>query len=280
MAPPKFDDLGKSARDLFSKGYNFGFMKVTTETKSQDGQIEIGTGATHNIATGRLLGSVDFKYKLDKYGLSVKEKWNTDNLITTETTIQDQLAKGTKVIIESAHSPVSKMSGRIKAEYKHDKVVTDLVLDPLNKTSILSSVFAHQDYLVGGQVHLDLNQNALTRHVVGFGYQAGDIGIHAAVTDGNDFGGSVYHRVNPDFQIGATLGYTLTDKTSRFGLAALYKLDSDTEVRAKVATTSQLCIALHHNLKPGLKAIASTLINMQNFNDGGHKVGLGLEYTQ
>lgn len=70
--------------------------------------------------------------------------------------------------------------------------------------------------------------------------------------DAQDFGGSVHHRVNSQLQIGATLGYSLTDKTSRFGLAALYALDRDTEVRAKVASTSQAAFTFQHQLKPGM----------------------------
>ena len=34
MAPPKYGDLGKQANDVFSKGYNFGVLKLDVRSLS------------------------------------------------------------------------------------------------------------------------------------------------------------------------------------------------------------------------------------------------------
>jgi hypothetical protein len=34
MSSPAYADLGKSAKDLFNKGFNHGFFKVDTKTKT------------------------------------------------------------------------------------------------------------------------------------------------------------------------------------------------------------------------------------------------------
>ena len=38
-------------------------------------------------------------------GLSFKEKWNTDNTLSTEVTIEDQIAQGCKISLDTSFSP-------------------------------------------------------------------------------------------------------------------------------------------------------------------------------
>merc|ERR1712071_181649 len=45
------------------------------------------------------------KYKVAEYGLTFTEKWNTDNTLGTEVTVQDQIAKGLKVTFDSTFAP-------------------------------------------------------------------------------------------------------------------------------------------------------------------------------
>uniref|UniRef100_A0A8C2JJG8 Voltage-dependent anion-selective channel protein 3 n=1 Tax=Cyprinus carpio TaxID=7962 RepID=A0A8C2JJG8_CYPCA len=37
--PPAYSDLGKAAKDIFSKGYGFGIVKLDLKTKSQNGVV-------------------------------------------------------------------------------------------------------------------------------------------------------------------------------------------------------------------------------------------------
>ena len=39
MAPPKFDDLGKEARDLINKNYHFNVIKLEGKTKTKNGVV-------------------------------------------------------------------------------------------------------------------------------------------------------------------------------------------------------------------------------------------------
>ncbi|XP_016300715.1 voltage-dependent anion-selective channel protein 2-like [Sinocyclocheilus anshuiensis] len=53
--PPAYADLGKSAKDIFSKGYGFGAVKLDLKTKSQSG-VEFSTGGSSNTDTGKAAG--------------------------------------------------------------------------------------------------------------------------------------------------------------------------------------------------------------------------------
>ncbi|XP_077330023.1 non-selective voltage-gated ion channel VDAC1 isoform X2 [Lithobates pipiens] len=102
--PPPYADLGKSARDVFTKGYGFGFIKLDLKTKSENGLEFISSGSA-NAETSKVTGSLETKYKWAEYGLTFTEKWNTDNALGTEITVEDQLAKGLKLTFDSSFSP-------------------------------------------------------------------------------------------------------------------------------------------------------------------------------
>lgn len=40
---------------------------------------------------GKASGSLETKYKMKDLGLSFSQKWNTDNTLTTEITLEDQV---------------------------------------------------------------------------------------------------------------------------------------------------------------------------------------------
>ena len=48
MAPPKFDDLGKEAKDLINKNFHFGVIKLEGKTKAKNGVVSISI-LNHNF---------------------------------------------------------------------------------------------------------------------------------------------------------------------------------------------------------------------------------------
>lgn len=79
-----------------------------------------------NTITSQDINTIYNKSILD-VGLKVNEKWNTDNLLTTEVSIEDQAVKGLKTTFESAFNPSSnKKKGLIKNNFKNDMVNLNL----------------------------------------------------------------------------------------------------------------------------------------------------------
>lgn len=68
MSPPSYNDLGKNARDIFSKGYHFGLLKLDCKTKTKSG-VEFTSGGSSNQDTGKVFGSLETKYKISEYGM-------------------------------------------------------------------------------------------------------------------------------------------------------------------------------------------------------------------
>jgi len=182
MAPPVYADLGKSARDVFGKGYHFSLLKLNCKTKTSTG-VEFTSGGSSNLDSGKVLGNLETKYKVAEYGLTFTEKWNTDNTLGTEVTVQDQIAKGLKVTFDSTFAPTTgKKTGVIKTEFKHDTASINADVD-LNAGPAIhgSAVCGYQGWLAGYQMSFDAAKSKLTRNNFSIAYVAKDFALHTNV---------------------------------------------------------------------------------------------------
>ena len=282
MSPPTFNDLGKSSKDLFTKGYTHGFLKFDSCTKSNTHSgVEFKTNATHNLASQKLNGNIEFKYKVPQHGVILTEKWTTDNVLSTNIEVKDQLAKGLKLNLDTHYNPqTAKRSAVLKSEFTGDmlKVNGDISLTG-GPILTLAAVVSRQNWLFGAQTKFDLATNEIKNTHVAFGSQTPDYHLHAFSVDGKEFGGSWYHRLNGNVELGAQLGWVIGDQGTRFGLASKYKVNPGLVVKSKVDNKSQVSIAATHELSQAVKLTASTHFGLLNVPDVHTKFGLGLEYN-
>ncbi|XP_043938915.1 voltage-dependent anion-selective channel protein 3 isoform X1 [Protopterus annectens] len=278
--PPSYADLGKSARDIFSKGYGFGLVKLELKTKSSSGVMEFTTTGSSNTETGKASGNLETKYKMKDLGLTYTQKWNTDNTLGVEVAMEDQLAKGLKLTFDTTFVPnTGKKSGKIKTGYKRDYINLgcDVDLDLAGPTIHSSAVIGYEGWLAGYQMAFDTAKSKLVQNNFALGYKAGDFQLHTNVNDGTEFGGSIYQKVNDKMETAVNLAWTAGSNNTRFGIAAKYQLDDDASVSAKVNNASLIGIGYTQRLRPGVKLTLSTLVDGKNFHAGGHKIGLGFE---
>lgn len=52
---------------------------------------EFATSGSNNTDSGKSSGHLETKYKMSDLGLNFTQKWNTDNTLTTEVTMEDQV---------------------------------------------------------------------------------------------------------------------------------------------------------------------------------------------
>lgn len=52
---------------------------------------EFTSSGSANTETSKVMGSLETKYKWAEHGLTFMEKWNTDNTLGTEITLEDQV---------------------------------------------------------------------------------------------------------------------------------------------------------------------------------------------
>jgi len=279
VIPPSYSDLGKSARDLFNKGYNYGFFKLECKTKASNG-MEFTTSGNHNSDSGKVSGSLETKYKCSDYGMTFTEKWNTDNVLATEVTIEDQIAKGQKLSFETSFAPHSgKKTGKIKAGYKRDYINfnCDVDFDFAGPTIHGAGVLGYNGWLAGYQMSFDTSKSKLTKNNFGVGYAGDDFTLHTCVNDTSEFAGSIHQKVSKNVETGINLSWTAGTNTTRFGIGAKYVVDKDCTLRAKVNNSGQIGLGYTQTLRDGVQLTLSALVDAKNINTGGHKLGIGLD---
>lgn len=278
--PPTYADLGKSARDVFTKGYGFGLIKLDLKTKSENG-LEFTSSGSANTETTKVTGSLETKYRWTEYGLTFTEKWNTDNTLGTEITVEDQLARGLKLTFDSSFSPnTGKKNAKIKTGYKreHINLGCDVDFDIAGPSIRGALVLGYEGWLAGYQMNFETAKSRVTQSNFAVGYKTDEFQLHTNVNDGTEFGGSIYQKVNKKLETAVNLAWTAGNSNTRFGIAAKYQIDPDACFSAKVNNSSLIGLGYTQTLKPGIKLTLSALLDGKNVNAGGHKLGLGLEF--
>lgn len=275
MAPPSFSDIGKQARDVFGKGYNFGLVKLDVKSKSSSG-VEFNAAGSSSTDGGKVSGSLETKYKIAEQGLSLTEKWNTSNSLTT-TVDYEKLVPGLKLTLDGTFEPNSgAKSGKFKTEYKHEKILfnADLNLAASPVVNISSSV-GSGPYTVGYQTAFDTGKSGLTKHNLALAYSSGDMVLHVTATDAKVFGGGVFLKNSSSLETGVTVATSAA--SSSFGVGCKYSLGPDASVRAKVNNASQVGLSYQQKLRDGVTLTLSANIDGNKLNEPGHKLGIALE---
>lgn len=85
---------------IFSDNLNTNYITfiiwgcVDDDLSSSSSRQEFNTSGSSNTDTGKASGSLETKYKMKELGLSFNQKWNTDNTLATEVTVEDQVRVG------------------------------------------------------------------------------------------------------------------------------------------------------------------------------------------
>ncbi|XP_028331671.1 uncharacterized protein LOC114481240 isoform X21 [Gouania willdenowi] len=279
QVPPSFADLGKSAKDIFNKGYGYGMMNLDVKTKSSEG-AEFKTSGSMNMDTNRVTGTQENQYKWPQHGLTFTEKWTTENTFGAGVCVEDKIAKGLKLSFDTMFSPnTGKTSNLLKTAYKREYLNAglDVDLDFAGPTLHGAAVGGYKGWLGGCQMTYDSAKSKMTQGNISLGYKTEYTQIHTNIEDGKGFFGSIYQKVNDKLETAMNMGWRHDSNTTSFGIAAKYQLDSSAFISAKVNNSGLLGLGYTQSLRPGIKLTLSALLDGKNINAGGHKLGLGLE---
>uniref|UniRef100_A0A023F9R6 Putative voltage-dependent anion-selective channel isoform 1 n=1 Tax=Triatoma infestans TaxID=30076 RepID=A0A023F9R6_TRIIF len=278
MSPPFYADLGKNARDVFSKGYHFGLLKLDVKTKTNTG-VEFSTGGVHNHDTGNIFGSLETKYKFKEYGVTFTEKWNTDNVLATEIALSD-FCEGAKLSCDTSFAPHSgDKTLRMKAEFRNESCALNLDTDFKSGGPVVKggAVLGYGGWLCGYQTSFDTAKSKLTENKFSMGFTTKDFILNTSINDVRLFSGSIFHKVSNKLETGIQISWASDNNETDFGIGCKYNLDPDAALRIKVNNQSLIGLGYSQKLREGVTLSLSTQIDGKNFNEGGHKVGFCLE---
>ncbi|EGV96000.1 Voltage-dependent anion-selective channel protein 1 [Cricetulus griseus] len=217
--PPTYDYLGKPARDVFTKGYGFGLIKLDLKTKSENG-LEFTSSGSANTETTKVNGSLETKYRRTQYELTFTEKWNTDNTL------------------------VGGGGAKIKTGYKreHINLGCDVDFDIAGPSIWGALVFGYEGWLAGYQMNFETSKSRVTQSNFAVVYRTNEFQLHTNVIRGTEFGGSIYQKVNKKLETAVNLAWTAGNSNICFGIATKYQVDPDAGFLDKVNNSSRISL--------------------------------------
>lgn len=278
--PPSFNDLGKAARDVFNKGFDYPKVKLSLKTKTSSG-VEFDTSGSHDPSKGRTTGQVETKLKFEDHGVTFTESWNTSAEIDTELTYEPCKISGLKFTLGSSFFPSSGFrQAKLKANYRRDYLNAEGDVDMQSNGPTLrgSSVFMYNGWYAGYQVAYNTTASKLDANNVACGYQCPDFTVHSALTNVADCLASVHHKVSKKTEVGLMTTYNMQTSNVTLGLAGKYTLEDGANYRAKVNNQGQIGISYSQDIRAGVKLTLSGLLEGRNIQAGGHKLGLSIDF--
>ncbi|KAF9257486.1 hypothetical protein L218DRAFT_910319 [Marasmius fiardii PR-910] len=278
--PPSWKDLGKSATDLLQKDYPFATTSLEVKTKTPS-DVSFRVFGTND--RGAVNGDLEAKWANKAHGITLTQTWTTSNTLKTLVELENQLAKGLKIDVNTALQPEKgTKSGTVGAIYKQSGFHTRGVLDVFKgPTFTADTVLGRDGFLVGAEAAYNVTEGNITRYAAAIGYNAPEYAVTLhGLNNLKTFTASYYHRVSADVEAGAKAIYDSKATTGGVALEVGAKayLDPAAFVKAKINNSGVLALGYTQSLRPGVKLGLGVAIDTQKLNEispsgPAHKVG-------
>lgn len=303
---PKFDDIGKDARDLLTSNYHFGLFKLSSKTKAGD-NIEFTLNGTHNLEENSLNGSVGTKWT--NGGVTLTEKWSTNNLLTTSVAYNFKKCPGLKGEVCTDLTTTKGLgTSKVQLSYQKSSFLGDIVLCcpetfiPMlcSKSSCCSgqsdcqtgdkksgcppsitatTVFSKNSVQLGCQAVVSpCEEKVLKCASFIVSYKKPNYEITGNINDKSQFCGSLFHKVNEKVSVAAKFGWNSCTKSSCLVGGFNYKLPNNVVFGAHIDNNYKVGLSYLLPLADGVKLTLSSQINSSKFNQSGHKFGFSLNF--
>ncbi|OZJ03558.1 hypothetical protein BZG36_03105 [Bifiguratus adelaidae] len=265
--------LGKASRDLLGKDFPTGAVLLEVKTTAPNG-VSFKVNGAKDAKTGIIAGNLETKYSDKKNGLTFTESWTTSNHLSGKVELENNLAKGLKVELNTSLLPsVGEKSARLGVTYKQPNVHTQAVLDVFKTHLAINSVVGHEGILAGAEVSYDILNNKVTRYNTALGYTASDYAVALHATNNlSVYSASYYHRVSAEVE---AAGKAVWDSKGTNAVAlevgAKYKLDSNASLKAKISNSGVLGLGYTQLLRPGVKMTLGGSIDTTRLNENAHR---------
>ncbi|KAB2604844.1 mitochondrial outer membrane protein porin 4 [Pyrus ussuriensis x Pyrus communis] len=269
-SPAPFSEIGKSAKDLLTKDYNFD-QKFTLSVVGSTG---LGLTANGLKRDEIFIGDVNTLYK--SRNTTVDVKVDTYSNVATKVTLSDVLPC-TKVAL-SFRIPDHK-SGKLDVQYLHPHAALDSSIG-LNPTPLLelSGTIGSKDLSLGAEIGFDTTSSLLTKYNAGISFNKPDFSAALLLMDkGQTLKASYIHAV--DSLNGTTVAAELTHRFSTyensFTLGSSHVIDPFNVVKTRFSDNGKAGLLWQREWRPKSLITVSTEYDSKALN-ASPKVGLAL----
>lgn len=277
MAPPKFDDLGKSASDLFKKGFEHGNVKLEVKSSSGTG-VNFTTKGTHNLAKSSISGSMEGEFKNIFEGIDIKKTINTHG--GTDIEISKMINNVGKATITGSLNN-DQISGLTLGKFKQNYTRNNLNLNfnsTLTATPVLNldAVYAHNNINAGFAVSFDSSKNNIKSNNLGLSFKQNNIEATFKSSLKNDLNALILNKISPSRALAAQINY---DGNVSMSLALKDTGCKHGTAQAKINDKGILGFSYITKFDSGLEGTFSSNLDCKNLQSGGHTLGAGFKFN-
>ncbi|XAR51179.1 hypothetical protein NMG60_11005735 [Bertholletia excelsa] len=268
--PAPFSDIGKLAKDLLTKDYNFDH-KFTFSVPSSNGMGLTATGVKRDQI---FVGDICTQYKSGNTTVDVKV--DTYSNVSTKVTMNNIL-QSTKVAF-SFNIPDHK-SGKLDVQYLHNRAAinSSIGLNPAPLLDIAAAI-GSKDITVGGEIGFDTASASFTKYNAGIGIKRTDFSIALILMDkGQTLKASYIHAVNPlnGTEIAAEMTHRLTTYENSFIIGSSHRIDPFTSVKTRFSDNGKVAMLCQREWRPKSLVTFSAEYDSKAIN-AAPKLGLAL----
>jgi len=272
----EYGDIGKAARDLLSKDFNFGKTKVEAKTTTSNGVV-FTTTLDRDTKKGNIEGEVKAKYTSGK--ITLNESFHTNNNLNVKAELSDQLVEGLKVDVDATFNPHDQTRGlKLATAFSQSHFKTTTNFDAIKLSVKADANFSFDKFVAGGQASYDIGAGKLEDSSAAIGYDEKDFNIsfHAQKTF-SEFALTYYQKVNSDLTY-ALQGKWAEKPFSTVEIGASFKVDNDTTFKTKVDNSLKVGLGYSTKVRPDLKVTVGLELDATKLNEGGHRFGLAFNF--
>ncbi|XP_075490008.1 mitochondrial outer membrane protein porin 6-like [Primulina tabacum] len=264
-----FSEIGRRARDLLTKDYNYD-QKFILSIPSSTG---MGITATGIKKDQNFIGDISTQYRSGRSTVDVKV--DTYSNVFIKVTVDDVL-HGTKAAI-SFNVPDNK-SGKLDVHYFHRRAAIHSSIG-LNPTPLLevAAAVGSKDIAIGGEISFDTTSSSFTKCNAGISFNKPDFSAALLLTDkGQTIKASYLHSVNPvnGTEIAAEMTHRLSSFENSFSIGSVHQINPLTLVKTRFSDNGKVAILSQREWRP--KSLVTFSAEYDTKASNAPKLGLAI----
>ncbi|KAL0428313.1 UNVERIFIED_CONTAM: Mitochondrial outer membrane protein porin 4 [Sesamum latifolium] len=267
--PAPFSEIGRRARDLLTKDYNYD-QKFSLSIPSSTGMGLTATGIKKDQI---FVGDISTQYRSGKATVDVK----VDTYSNISTKVTYDVVPGTKAAI-SFNVPDHK-SGKLDVHYLHHHAAINSSIG-LNPSPLLevAAAIGSKDVAIGGEIGFDTSSSSFTKCNAGISFNMPDFSAALILTDkGQTVKASFAHLVNPltGTEVAAEMIHRLSGYENSFSIGSVHKVDPLTLVKTRFSDNGKVAVLSQRQWRPNSIATFSAEYDTKAVNQAP-KFGLSI----
>ncbi|KAL6539669.1 hypothetical protein OROHE_011440 [Orobanche hederae] len=267
--PDPFSEIGKRARDLLTKDYNYD-QKFSLSIPSSTGMGLTATGVKKDQF---FVGDISTQYRSGKATVDVK----VDTYSNVSTKVTYNVVPSTKAAI-SFRVPDHK-SSKLDVHYLHHHAAinSSIGLYPSPLLEVAAAI-GSKGIAIGGEIGFDTSSSSFTKCNAGISYNKPDFSAALILTDkGQTVKASYVHLVKPltGTEVAVEMTHRLSGFENSFSIGSVHKIDKLTSVRTRFSDNGKFAILSRREWRPKSFATFSAEYDTKAIN-AAPKFGLSI----